>query len=288
MARRYSYDLRMKIFKAVDDGLSIVKACKIFNISRNTIYRWKHLKRETGDIKAKPYGPAKGYNAKIDLKEFEELIINHHDKTAKELSIILGNRLQRTRINYYRKLLGYTYKKTHFHPKRDTVLRDEFIEKIKQISKENLVFIDESGIEDNACREYGWSIKGTRCYGNKAYQHKSRVSMIAGLCNNQIIAPVIFEGNCNKAIFTTYVETILIKELRPGQIVIMDNINFHKNNTIKVLIESVGCSILFLPTYSPDLNPIEHYWFKIKNEIRKVTAQFKDISIAVAHLMKFI
>ncbi|SPR05209.1 IS630 family transposase [Orientia tsutsugamushi] len=118
MARRYSYDLRMKIFKAVDDGLSIVKACKIFNISRNTIYRWKHLKCETGDIKAKPYGQAKGYNAKIDLKEFEELIINHHDKTAKELSIILGNRLQRTRINYYRKLLGYTYKKNSFSPQK--------------------------------------------------------------------------------------------------------------------------------------------------------------------------
>ncbi|KJV72883.1 DDE superendonuclease family protein [Orientia tsutsugamushi str. TA716] len=66
------------------------------------------------------------------------------------------------------------------------MLRNEFIEKVKQISKENLVFIDELGIEDNACREYRWSIKGTRCYGNKAYQYKSRVSMIAGLCNNQI------------------------------------------------------------------------------------------------------
>ncbi|KJW07580.1 DDE superendonuclease family protein [Orientia tsutsugamushi str. UT144] len=73
--------------------------------------------------------------------------------------------------------------------------------------------------------------------------------MIAGLCNNQIIAPVIFEGNCNKEIFTTYVETILIKELHPRQIVIMDNINFHKHTIIKVLIESVCCSILFLPTY---------------------------------------
>ncbi|KJV75397.1 IS630 family transposase [Orientia tsutsugamushi] len=69
----------------------------------------------------------------------------------------------------------------------------------------------------------------------------------------------------------------------------MDNINFHKHTIIKVLIiESVGCSILLLPTYSPDLIPIEHYWFKIKNEIRKVTPQFKDISIAVEHLMKFI
>ncbi|WP_156147447.1 IS630 family transposase [Rickettsia endosymbiont of Ixodes pacificus] len=284
MASSYSYDLRMKLFKALDDGLSIVKACKIFNIGRNTIYRWKTLKWETGDIKAKPYGPAKGYNAKINLKEFEELIINNHDKTAKELSIILGNRLQRTRINYYRKLLGYTYKKSHLHPRRDIGLRNEFIEKIQQISKETLVFIDESGIEDNACREYGWSIKGTRCYGNKVYQHKSRISMIAGLRNNQIIAPVIFEGNCNKEIFTTYVETILTKELHPGQTVIMDNINFHKNNIIRELIESVGCRILFLPTYSPDLNPIEHYWFKIKNEIRKVTGQFKDISMAVEHV----
>ncbi|SPR13946.1 IS630 family transposase [Orientia tsutsugamushi] len=103
------------------------------------------------------------------------------------------------------------------------MLRNEFIEKIKQFSKENLVVIDELGIEDNACREYGWSIKGTRCYCNKAYQHKSRVIMIAGLCNNQIMAPVIFEGNCNKEIFTTYVETILIKELPSGQIVIIDN-----------------------------------------------------------------
>ncbi|SPR13884.1 IS630 family transposase [Orientia tsutsugamushi] len=106
------------------------------------------------------------------------------------------------------------------------MLRNKFIEKIKQISKENLVFIDELGMEDNACSEYGWSIKGTRCYGNKAYQHKAKGSMIARPCNNKIIAPVIFEGNCNKEIFTTYVETILIKELHHGQIVIMDNINF--------------------------------------------------------------
>lgn len=80
-----------------------------------------------------------------------------------------------------------SYKKTHHHPKSDIGLRDEFIEKLKNIDKRDLVFIDESGIEDNACREYGWSIKGTRCYGSKVYQHKSRVSMIAGLCNDRII-----------------------------------------------------------------------------------------------------
>ncbi|MCZ6919771.1 MAG: transposase, partial [Rickettsia endosymbiont of Ixodes persulcatus] len=103
------------------------------------------------------------------------------------------------------------------------------------------------------------------------YQHKFKTREEA--------KHTIFEGNCNKEIFTTYVETILTKELHPGQAVIMDNINFHKDNIIRELIESVGYRILFLPTYSPDLNPIEHYWFKIKNEIRKVTGGNSKISV---------
>jgi len=118
MASSYSYDLRKKLFKALDKGLTIVQASKIFNIGRNTIYRWKALKCETGDIQAKPYGPARGYKARIALKEIEVIINNNHDKTAKELSIILGHKLQRTRINYYRKLLGYTYKKNSSSPQK--------------------------------------------------------------------------------------------------------------------------------------------------------------------------
>ncbi len=165
-------------------------------------------------------------------------------------------------------------------------MRNEFIEKIKVIPKDKLVFIDESGIEDNATIEYGWSKQGTRCYGEKVYQHNGRISMIAGLCKGNIIAPIIFEGNCNKEIFETYIKTTLIKELQPGQTVIMDNISFHKSSKVKELIESVGCSILFLPTYSPDLNPIEHYWFKIKNEIRKIASDFQLFFEAVIMVYK--
>ena len=148
------------------------------------------------------------------------------------------------------------------------------------------MFIDESGIEDNACREYGWSVIGQRCYGEKAYQHKSRISIIAGLCDKEIIAPIIFEGTCNKDVFETYVETMLIKELKPGQIVVLDNINFHKSSKVERLIKSVDCSVLFLPTYSPDLNPIEHYWFKIKNEIRKTAGDFETFFHVVYYTLK--
>lgn len=156
------------------------------------------------------------------------------------------------------------------------------MEQVKNLAIEDIVYIDESGIEDNAVVEYGWSLKGQRCYGEKVYQHKRRISMIAGLCNKMVIAPVIFEGNCDTKVFESYVEQILIKELKHGQVVIMDNINFHKTKKVKELIESVECKVLFLPTYSPDLNPIEHHWFKIKNYIRKISYEFQDFFEAVS------
>ena len=80
----------------------------------------------------------------------------------------------------------------------------------------------------------------------------------------------------------TYIKDFLIKELKQGQVVVMDNINFHKRKEIEELIKNVRASILFLATYSPDLNPIEHHWFRIKNYIRKIAINFTDFFDAVA------
>jgi transposase len=200
--------------------------------------------------------------------------------------------LQSSRVNILLLLFGaglkesaIHIKKTFTHPKRDDEARNEFIKKLKSIDQENLVYLDESGIEDNACPINGWSVKGSRCYDKKVYQHKRRVSMIAGLCNKKIIAPLIFEGTCDSAVFEAYVKDFLIKELKPEQVVVMDNINFHKRKEIERLIKSVGASILFLPTYSPDLNPIENHWFRIKHYIRKIAAKFIDFFDAVAYAL---
>jgi transposase len=148
--------------------------------------------------------------------------------------------------------------------------------------------VDESGIEDNACREYGWSQANKRCYGKRAFQHNRRISMIAGLCDHHMIAPFIFEGTCDKEVFELYVEKILVKCLKRGQTVVLDNIRFHKTQKVLTLIESVGCNILYLPTYSPDLNPIEHWWFKIKNFIRKISSNFSDFFQAVSSAFNFV
>ena len=156
------------------------------------------------------------------------------------------------------------------------------------IKKEDIVYLDESGVEDNCCLDHGFSKIGQRCYGEKILQHKYRISMIAGLSNNNIIAPAFFNEYCDVSTFETYVEHILIKALKSGQTIVMDNINFHKTEKVKSLIESVGCKIMYLPTYSPDLNPIEHYWFKIKNHIKKIAHRFDNFIDAISFALSYV
>lgn len=115
---------------------------------------------------------------------------------------------------------------------------------------------------------------------------KREGSMIAALNNGNIFAPMMFNGYCDSNIFITYVKEFLVKELKRGQIVVMDNINFHKHKDVIEAIKSVGCEVLFLPTYSPDLNPIEHYWFKIKHLVRKYKRKFRNITDTTHYVLK--
>jgi len=152
----------------------------------------------------------------------------------------------------------------------------KFLEQIKQIAVERIVYLDESGSEDNITFTHGCSIEGERCYGKKEFRHKIRVSKIAALRNKKLFAPFVFTGNCNSSVFETYLINVLLPELSKGDVVVMDNIAFHKNESVKTLIESVGATILFIPPYCPDLNLIEHYWHMVKQNIRKIKHNFKD------------
>ena len=152
----------------------------------------------------------------------------------------------------------------------------EFIEQIKQIPVERLVYLDESGAEDNIIFTHGYSLEGKRCYGKKEFRHKIRVSKIAALRNRTLFAPFVFTGYCNSSVFETYLQNVLLPQLSKGDVVVMDNIAFHKKESVKLLIESVGATILFIPPYCPDLNLIEHYWHKVKQNIRKIKHNFKD------------
>lgn len=146
--------------------------------------------------------------------------------------------------------------------------RQEYIENISDIKKEDIIYIDESGIHLDEKKEYGWGKKGEAIQDKKNGKKSKKINIIAGLCNKKILMPVLYKANCNKEVFNKWIK-MLITLLKPGQVVIMDNASFHKSSETKKLIESVGCRLIYLPPYSPDLNPIEKFWSVLKKWLKQ-------------------
>ena len=146
---------------------------------------------------------------------------------------------------------------------------------------EDRVYIDEAGVDDTLCYGSGWSPKGTRCLAERLGHRTCRVSMAAALCCGQILAPLTFQGYCDGALIEAWFEQQLCPALRPRQVVILDNASFHKSPRLHVLVEAVGCKLLFLPRYSPDLNPIEPRWNALKHTIAHHRPHFENFRQAV-------
>lgn len=130
-------------------------------------------------------------------------------------------------------------------------------------------------------KECGWKTKGQRLYDNKSGNRKNkRITVISAYKNQtkKLIAPMYFEGNTDTKIFNQWTQEFLIPELKPNQVIIMDNAAFHKSARTRELIEKQKCRLLYLPPYSPDLNPIEPKWGHVKNEVKKVREQFENFN----------
>ena len=165
--------------------------------------------------------------------------------------------------------------------------RDAYQELIKDIPPHRLVYIDESGIEMGICKDRGWGKKGKKLSAQKSGKYYERTNIIAGYVNHQSIAPMVFNGTCNTNWFENWVEKFLIKELKPEQVVVMDNAAFHRSQKTKELIESVGCRVIFLPPYSPDLNPIEKFWANMKRWIKLNIENFNNLFDSINFFFKY-
>jgi len=113
-----------------------------------------------------------------------------------------------------------------------------------------------------------------------------RESFVAAKVDKKIIAPMVYQGTCNTALFESWVEKVLVPDLSPGQTLILDNASFHKSQKTKDLIEKAGCFLLFLPPYSPDLNPIEKFWAWLKGHIRENSRQNLTLTQAIDNAFK--
>jgi transposase len=136
------------------------------------------------------------------------------------------------------------------------------------IDPERLVFLDESGLKTNMTRLYGRAYKGARCHDIAPCGHWEAVTILSSVRLDGTTESILFEGAVDRKMFDEYVKQILAPQLRPGDILIMDNLKVHKSATALKAVQSRQAVIKFLPAYSPDFNPIEKMWSKLKQILR--------------------
>lgn len=163
--------------------------------------------------------------------------------------------------------------------------RDEFLRAAwrglvaREVDARDFVFVDECGTHTSLAPVHGYSPRGERVYLEVPRNRGKNTTLIASMSVAGVGECLAVEGTTTKAVFEAYVERVLAPGLRAGQVVVMDNLAAHKGERIRELIEARGCELLFLPPYSPDLNPIEEAFSKIKGLLRKAAARSREALI---------
>ena len=140
-----------------------------------------------------------------------------------------------------------------------------------------LVYLDESGFAHDMPRTHGYALKGLRCYGHHDWGARGRTNVIGAMLGTTLLTVTLFDTTIDTAIFKTWVERDLIPKLPPHSVVILDNASFHKSHEMKRDIEQAGHILLYLPTYSPDFNPIEKKWAQAKAIRRRDRCDIADL-----------
>lgn len=144
------------------------------------------------------------------------------------------------------------------------------------LDPERLVFIDETGLNTKMARLRGRCPRGERLFASIPHGHWRTTTFVAGLRLDGMDAPMVLDGPMNADAFLAYVRHVLVPTLRHGDVVVMDNLGCHKGASVRQAIEAAGAELRFLPPYSPDFNPIEHVFAKLKSLLRKLAARTRD------------
>lgn len=154
--------------------------------------------------------------------------------------------------------------------------RIDFLEKIRATSPERLIYLDESGVTTQMTRLYARSRDGARIHEAAPQGHWKILTILGAISTRGMIAAMTIEEATDADIFLAYLDHCLCPELRPGDVVVMDNLSSHKVKGVRQKIEARGAELVYLPPYSPDLNPIEKAWAKLKTRLRSAKARSKE------------
>jgi transposase len=154
------------------------------------------------------------------------------------------------------------------------------------LNPERLIFLDETWATTNMCRVYGRAPKGERLIAAVPHGHWHVTTFLAGLRHDAMIAPLVLDGAINGETFLAYIQQMLAPTLSPGDIVVLDNLSSHKTKGVREAIEARAATLLYLPPYSPDLNPIEQAFAKLKQLVRSAATRTRDaLWGAIGHIV---
>jgi transposase len=278
----YSMDLRQRVAAAVDQQEGTLgQIARRFYVSVSFVLRLLRHRRQTGSLQPKPHGG--GHPPALDaaaLQRLRRLVEEQPDATLEELRQRLGVPCSLMALWRALRKLGITRKKKVFRAderNRPDVQRKRraFRRRVAALEPSRLVFVDEMGATTAMARTYGRAPKGQRVYGSVPGRWES-LTLICGLRLGGVIAPWAFAGATDTTAFQTYVEEVLVPHLRPGDVVIWDNLKPHRDPDVVAAVERAGARVLPLPPWSPDLTPIEKMFSKVKGFLRTAAARAQE------------
>lgn len=275
----YSLDLRERIAAALDahEG-SQPEIARRFRVSVSFITRLRKRRRQTGSLAPAPHGG--GHPPALDptgQEALRRLVREQPDATLEELAGRVGVPCGRMAIFRALRKLKITRKKKSLHAaERDAPRvrrkRRAYRRAMAAVAPEHQVFVDETGANTAMNRTYGRAPRGQRVQGAVPGRWTS-VTLVAGLRLSGVVAPLAFEGAMDAPTFRAYVEQVLKPELRPGDVVIWDNLKPHADRQAQASVTGARALLEPLPPYSPDLTPIEKLWSKVKGVLRSVAGR---------------
>jgi len=275
MPKPYSVDLRARVIEDVETGASRRETAERYGISPSVVVIWVQRFEQTGSVAAKPSG-----GSISPLEQQAEfllgLIANQPDLTLDEIVAAMRKRRiagSRSAVWRFFARRNISFKKTLYaaEQKRADVARARrrWMREQGMFDPARLVFIDETCTNTAMVRLRGRAPRGERLVGYAPHGHWKTITFVGGLRQRGMIAPFVLEGAINGPMFLAYVKQCLVPSLKRGEIVLMDHLPAHKVAGVAEAIEAAGATLIYLPKYSPDLNPIELAFSKLKAHLRK-------------------
>jgi transposase len=279
----YSLDYRRAVAQAYEDCGSSIEVAEQFGCCQSWVRRLIQNRRERGTLNPRStarHDDQRRYDD-ADERAIRELIKNRPDATLAEVARAIGKPVHPGTVSRTLRRMNLPRKKKSTHAAEQDrpdvrAARDAWFEQFAQVRVNQLVFLDEFGATTSMQRTHGRAAPGERVVSKVPHGHWKMISTIAAMTIDGIVASGSFDGATDTELFVTFVREALVPVLRPGQVVVLDNLPAHKSPQVDALIRSAGARVLRLPPYSPDFNPIEMAISKVKTMLRKLARRSVD------------